>query len=83
MLTIAVLQTLGERMTILLSGFVFAVVHILWGNPGPDNQIAGFLLQWAYLRSGTILVPIALHAAGNAVAASLHVASWYQLLPGT
>jgi membrane protease YdiL (CAAX protease family) len=81
LLTLAVLPTLGERWTIIVSGLAFALVHILRGNPGPDNLIAGFLLQWAFLRSGTIVVPIAFHAGGNLIALVGHVATWYVLGP--
>ncbi len=33
----------------------------------PDNLVAGFFVAWAYLRSETIVIPIALHALGNLV----------------
>ncbi len=55
----------GPRIAIAASGIVFAALHVLYGNAGPDNVIAGFVLAWAYLRSGTLLVPIALHSLGN------------------
>ena len=71
LLTVAVLPSLGELGTILLGGVIFSLVHVLGGNPGPDNQIAGFMLGWAFLKSRTILVPIAMHAAGNLIAASV------------
>jgi len=69
----------GERGTILASGLVFALIHILRGNASPENQIAGFLLEWAFLRSGTILVPIAMHSAGNLIALGFQVGGWYWL----
>ena len=42
-----------------------------------DNTIAGFFFGWAYLRSGTVLVPMVLHALGNLVALSLHLGVYY------
>jgi membrane protease YdiL (CAAX protease family) len=81
LLTAALLPTLGERWTIVASGAAFAIVHILRGNPGPDNLIAGFMLEWAFLRSGTILVPLAFHAGGNLIALTSHVVIWYVLGP--
>lgn len=81
LLTLAVRPTVGETGTILTSGLVFAAVHHLAGNASPENQIAGFLFAWAYLRSNTVLVPIAMHAAGNAVAALSHFANWYLFPP--
>jgi uncharacterized protein len=68
---------LGERGTIAASGIAFGALHVLYGNPGPDNLIAGFFLAWAYLKGGTILVPIALHSLGNTVALLAQVAAWY------
>jgi membrane protease YdiL (CAAX protease family) len=51
--------------TVALSGATFAILHVLYGNPGPDNLVAGFFLSWAFLKSGSILVPVALHSIGN------------------
>lgn len=70
---------LGPWQAVLLSGVAFAALHILYGNPAPDNMIAGFILGWAYLHSGTIVVPIALHALGNLCALAAQVAAWYFL----
>lgn len=81
LLTLALLPTLGERWTIVVSGLVFGLAHILRGIPGADNLIAGFLLQWAFLRSGTIVVPIVFHAGGNLFVLMGHIASWYVLGP--
>jgi uncharacterized protein len=55
----------GRWPTIVISGLVFACLHHVYGNLSPDNALAGILLGWAYLRSGSVLVPIALHAIGN------------------
>ena len=81
LLSLALRPTVGDTGTIVASGFVFAAIHHLSGNPSPENQIAGFLFAWAYLRSETILVPIAMHAAGNALAALSHVANWHLFPP--
>lgn len=77
LLVFALLPTCGEVLTIVIGGVVFALIHILGGNPGPDNQVAGFLLTWAFVRSRTILVPLAMHSAGNLYAYASHVAGWY------
>jgi membrane protease YdiL (CAAX protease family) len=66
--------------TIAVSGLVFGALHVLYGNPGPDNLIAGFFLGWAYLKSGTILVPIVLHSLGNLCVVLAQVAGWYWLI---
>jgi membrane protease YdiL (CAAX protease family) len=60
-----IVPLVGPRWTIIISGAAFGLLHLFSGNPSPDNLIAGFFLAWAYLKSGTILVPIALHSIGN------------------
>ena len=80
LLTFAVQPTLGDTATITVSGIVFAAAHVAGGVASPENQIAGFLLAWAFLRSGTILVPLLWHSAGNLVALGSQMASWH-LLP--
>ena len=77
LLIVAVLPTIGRRGSVIASGVIFALIHILRGNASPENQIAGFMLAWAYLKSGTILVPIAMHSGGNLIALGSQVAGWY------
>ncbi|HKD35824.1 MAG TPA: CPBP family intramembrane glutamic endopeptidase [Pirellulales bacterium] len=67
----------GPKAAIAISGVAFAGAHVLGGNPGPDNQIAGFLLAWAYLKSGSLAVPVALHFLGNLVAFGLQLYFFY------
>ena len=55
----------GRWPTILLSGVVFAALHIVYGRPSPDNLVAGFVLGWALLKSESLLIPVILHALGN------------------
>lgn len=75
--TTAVLRTCGERWTIFLGGLLFALAHVLRGIPSPENQVAGFMLGWALLKSGTILVSLAMHSAGNLSALLSQIATWY------
>lgn len=56
---------LGAWGGIILTGFLFAGLHILYGRPSPENMAGGFLLAWAFLKSGTLIVPVALHSLGN------------------
>ena len=55
----------GRWPTIVLSGVVFAALHVLYGRPSPDNLVAGFVLGWALLKSESLLIPVILHALGN------------------
>ncbi|HVW00323.1 MAG TPA: CPBP family intramembrane glutamic endopeptidase [Planctomycetaceae bacterium] len=81
LLCFALQPVAGTKVIILISGTVFAAMHWVYGNPSPENQLGGFLLAYAYLRSGTIAVPIAMHSAGNAVALIGQLAHW-QLTSG-
>jgi membrane protease YdiL (CAAX protease family) len=56
---------LGTRTAIAISGALFALVHLAYCGANPVNLVAGFVLAWAFLKSNTILVPIALHGLGN------------------
>lgn len=77
LLCFSVAPTLGSRSRILLSGTLFAAMHWIYGNPSPENQLGGFFLAYAFVRSNTIAVPIALHASGNALALASQVLNWY------
>ncbi len=83
LLTVAVFPLLGFRGTIIAGGLIFGLAHILGGNPGLDNQVAGFILGWAFLRGGSILVPMAMHATGNLCALLAQAAAyhWLPLVP--
>jgi membrane protease YdiL (CAAX protease family) len=65
---------------VALSGLVFAGLHLVYGNPGPENLVGGFFLAWAYLKSGTLVVPLLLHALGNLCALLAQVGAWYYLM---
>ena len=65
--------------TIAVSGFAFGLLHVVYGNPSPENLVAGFFLGWAFLKSGSILVPVILHSLGNLCALVGQVATWYWL----
>jgi membrane protease YdiL (CAAX protease family) len=68
---------------IAVSGLPFGLLHVLAGNPGPDNLTAGFFLAWAFLKSGSITLPLAWHSLGNLCALAIQVGTWYWLVrPG-
>jgi len=54
-----------HRSVIAISGTLFALLHLLYGNLAPTNFLAGYLLSWAYLMSGSLWLPIVWHAVGN------------------
>jgi membrane protease YdiL (CAAX protease family) len=76
-LCVPIVRRFGPMRAIILSGTVFALAHFIGGNPGPDNFIAGFILAWAFLKSGTLLVPILLHFAGNLCVVLFGVVMFY------
>jgi len=59
------------------SGLLFAALHFAYGNPSPENLAGGFFLAWAFLKSGSITVPVLLHSLGNLVAVGSQVAAGY------
>jgi membrane protease YdiL (CAAX protease family) len=65
LISVALIPSIGEWGTIIVSGVVFAGIHV------------GLILAWAFIRSGTILVPIALHSGGNFFALAGQIANWY------
>jgi membrane protease YdiL (CAAX protease family) len=67
----------GPRWTIVFGGLTFASIHALGGNQSPENLLGGFILMWAFLKSETLLVPLALHSAGNACAFASQVGFYY------
>ena len=67
----------GPKFTIISGGAIFAALHFVYGNPAPTNFIAGFFFCWAYLRSGTLLVPIVFHSIGNAFAVATQLSIWF------
>ena len=66
-LCVPLVVIIGYWPTIVISGAVFALLHHRYGNLSPDNALAGLLLGWAYLRSGSLALPILLHVIGNAL----------------
>ena len=68
---------LGTWGTIALSGVAFAALHVFSANIGPDNLIAGLVLAWAFLRSRSIVIPIAMHALGNLAVLLWQLGTWY------
>ena len=70
---------LGPWRTIAVSGFVFGGLHFAYGNPSPENLVGGFFLAWAYLKSGSIVVPVLLHSLGNLFALAAQIGTWYWL----
>jgi uncharacterized protein len=74
-LCVSFISVLGHGPTICLSGVLFAALHFVYGNPGPDNVVAGFVLGWAYLKSEAVTVPILMHSIGNLAAVAIQLAA--------
>jgi len=61
----ALLGRVPPSVNIAFNGALFALAHIVYGGIGPDSLVGGFMFAWGFLRSGTILVPLAMHFLGN------------------
>ncbi len=70
---------LGPWRTIAVSGIVFGGLHLVYGNPSPENLVGGFFLAWAFLKSESIVVPVLLHSLGNLCALAAQIGAWYWL----
>ncbi len=78
-LCLGVAAVLGAGSAVAISGLLFGILHVLYGVPSPENLLGGFLLAWAYLRSGSLFVPLALHAVGNLIILLGQIGAWYSL----
>jgi membrane protease YdiL (CAAX protease family) len=66
-------------LAIAASGLAFGGLHLVYGNPSPENLLGGLFLAWAYLKSGTICVSVLLHSFGNLCALVGQIGAWYWL----
>ena len=66
-------------VVIMTSGVAFGLLHVVYGNPSPENAVGGFILAWAFLKSGSIYVPVMLHGLGNFCVLAAQVTGWYWL----
>lgn len=76
-LCMGLLPVCGRWTTITTSTAAFGGLHVLYGNPSPENLLGGAVLAWAFLKSRSMLVPVLLHSAGNAVVTAVHFAACY------
>ena len=72
-LCVGVAAACGPRWAIVASGIAFAAVHAIAGVPSPENLLGGFVLGWAFVASGSIYVPLLLHAGGNGLVLMAHL----------
>jgi membrane protease YdiL (CAAX protease family) len=76
-LCMPLVPVMGPRWSIAISGVTFGLLHVVYGNASPENLLGGFILAWAYLRSGSLYMPILLHAGGNLLILVGQVGVWY------
>ena len=69
--------SLGPKAAIVVSGLAFGGLHVLYGDPSPEQVLGGFVIAWAYLKSESILVPLMLHSLGNLFVLSWKLLNWY------
>jgi membrane protease YdiL (CAAX protease family) len=75
-LCVPLVALVGSRWTIFISGIIFAALHFVYQLPRPDNFIAGYFLAWAFLKSGSILIPVVIHSLGNACVIVIQLSNW-------
>ena len=73
----AFVPLVGCRNTIIVSGLIFGMLHVQYGNPSPENLVGGFFLAWAYYKSESIVLPVILHSVGNGLVVFGQVSGWY------
>lgn len=73
----AFVPLVGCRCTIIISGLIFGFLHVLYGNPSPENLFGGFFLAWAFYKSESIVLPFMLHSVGNGLVVIGQVCGWY------
>lgn len=78
-LCVSLVAAVGPWKAIVTSGLAFALLHVVYGNPSPENLLGGFLLAWAYIRSESVLIPVLLHAGGNLLVLIWQIGAWYWL----
>lgn len=76
---VSLVSILGCQKTIVINGILFGLLHVLYGNPSPENLLGGFFLAWVYLKSETILLPLILHSLGNFLVLVGNITAWYIL----
>ena len=77
---VSLVNVFGCWKTIAVNGVLFGMLHVVYGNPSPENLVGGFFLAWVYLKSETILLPVILHSLGNFIALLCQVATWHFLV---
>jgi membrane protease YdiL (CAAX protease family) len=76
LILVAGLRKFPSWAIVAVGGLTFALLHVLYGNFSPDNAVAGFFLTWAFLKSESILVPMALHSLGNLIVILSWILVW-------
>ena len=76
-LCVPLVRLLGPWGGIAASGALFAALHVVYGNPSPENLLGGFVLAWAFVKSGSLVVPLLWHSLGNLVALLGQLVAWH------
>ena len=63
----ALVACFGARWALVLGTLVFAGLHWRYDQLLPVHVFAGLFLTWAYLRSGSLWVPLGIHVLANAI----------------
>jgi membrane protease YdiL (CAAX protease family) len=78
-LCVPLAAAVGGGGAVAASGVAFGLLHVVYGTPSPENLLGGFILAWSFVRSGSVSLPLLLHAPGNLLVLGGQVAAWYLL----
>jgi uncharacterized protein len=79
-LCVSLVAAAGPWRAVAASGTAFALLHCVYGNASPENVLGGFFLAWAFVRSGSVCVPVLLHSLGNLLIFGGQLCIWYWLV---
>ena len=67
----------GRVAAFAIGAAAFAYLHVLYGNFDPSNAFGSVMLTLVFLRTGSVLLTIGLHAGGNAAIVAANLAMYW------
>ncbi len=73
----AAVAAFGRVAAFAIGAAAFAYLHVLYGNFDPSNAFGSVMLTLVFLRTGSVLLTIGLHAGGNAAIVAANLAMYW------